>query len=451
MDTLALSMIVKNGATDLAYCLASVRGVVDEIVVADTGSSDGSPQIAREFGARVIHIPWDDDFSKARNLSLAEVRSDWVVVLDADERLDGGAKQHLPALFAHKGVSGYQVTIRNWVTNLSTTIWDRSALPNDGSYAAASHLPGFVDHENVRMFRRSKEIYFTGRVHETVGWRIQESGRAIGSSPLRIHHMGMLRDTQERARKIQFYRDLGKQKVADMPSNAQAHFELGVAELENFGNLREALASFENSCRINPKFGVAWFFLGVCHFRLGEFPRALDCFQRAERFAHATALTAEMTGDAFYNLGDFESACACYRRGLKRAESSTSLESKLGVAEARCGNERSGLRRIRQCIEKEPANPELYDRLISVQVWLKDLSAAAFTAERKLSSVVARAEDFLRAASIRAQMKDWTHAATILGDGVREFPDYEPLRTNLFKIETLINSAAQGLAEKARV
>jgi tetratricopeptide (TPR) repeat protein len=451
MDTLALSMIVKNGATDLAYCLASVRGVVDEMIVADTGSADGSPQIARELGARVIHIPWQDDFSKARNLSLAQVRSDWVLMLDADERLDASANEYLPALVANKRVSGYQVAIRNWVTSLSTTVWDRSAVPNDGSYPPARQFPGFVDHENVRLFRRSKDIYFTGRVHETVGWRIQETGGTIGQSRLLIHHMGMVRDPQERARKVQFYRDLGRQKVADMPANAQAHFELGVSELENFGNLREALASFEKSCQINPKFGVAWFFLGVCHFRLGEFPRALDCFQRAERFAHATPLTAEMTGDTYYNLGDFEAAGTCYRRGLKRTASSTSLESKLGVAEVRSGNERSGLRWIRQAIEKDSASPELYDRLISAEVWLKNLPAAAVAAERKLNAVAARPEDFLRAASIRAQMKDWTHAAAILRHGLREFPDSEALQTNMCKIETLLNSATQSLAEKARV
>jgi tetratricopeptide (TPR) repeat protein len=421
--------------------------VVSEIVVADTGSTDESREVAKAAGAQVIEIPWEDDFAKARNLALAAVKSDWVLMLDADERLDPGATRHMATLLADARTSGYQVAIRNWVTSLATTVWDRSAVANDGSYEPARHFPGYVDHENVRLFRRSPDIYFTGRVHETVGWRIQESGGTIGNSPLLIHHMGMVRDAHVRARKIQFYRDLGKLKVADMPTNAQAHFELGVAELENFGNVREALASFEAACQINPRFGVACFFLGVCHFRLGEFRRALECFQRAERLGHATPLNAEMTGDACYNLGDFEGAGTCYRRGLKRVHASSSLESKLGVAEVRSGSERAGLRRIRQAIEKEPANPDLYDRLISAEVWLKHLDAGAAAAERKLQSVATRPEDFLRAASIRAQMKEWPHAATILMHGVREFPNHEPLRNNLAKVETLLNSANHNLNE----
>ena len=449
MPTLALSMIVKNAAQDLADCIGSVRGVAQQIVVADTGSTDNSVALARELGAEVISIPWNNDFAEARNLSLAQVTTDWVLMLDADERLDASASDFLVAHMDDKRIAGYQVTIRNYVLSLASTVWDRSAVPNDSAYAPARRFPGYVDHENVRLFRRHPDIYFTGRVHETVGWKIQEIGREIGHSRLIIHHMGMVRDVQERARKIQFYRDLGKQKVADMPENAQAHFELGVAELENFGNVQAALGSIETACRLNPKFAVAWFFAGVCHFRLGEFPKALECFEKSERHGNTTALAAEMAGDTLYNLREYESAAARYRRGLKRTLDSTSLESKLGVAEVRSGNERSGIRLIRQAIKKQPSNPDLHDRLILAEVWLKHLPNAADAAEKKLTETSPRPEDFLRAASICMQMKDCFRAAQILTKGLASFPESDPLKTNLFKIETLLQSAKHGLAEKA--
>ncbi len=91
MPTVALSMIVKNAARDLPECLASVRGGVSEIVVADTGSTDDTAAIAQKAGARVISVPWENDFSKARNFPLELVTADWVLSLDADERLDPGA------------------------------------------------------------------------------------------------------------------------------------------------------------------------------------------------------------------------------------------------------------------------------------------------------------------------------------------------------------------------
>jgi tetratricopeptide (TPR) repeat protein len=80
-------MIVRDEAACLASCLASVRGFVEEMVVVDTGSVDGTVAIAQEAGAKVHHLPWPGDFAAARNAALEQVKGDWVLVLDADERL----------------------------------------------------------------------------------------------------------------------------------------------------------------------------------------------------------------------------------------------------------------------------------------------------------------------------------------------------------------------------
>lgn len=88
-------MIVKNEETRLARCLESVREVVDEMIVLDTGSSDRTISIAKEFGAIVQSFEWCNDFSAARNESLNYVNGDWVLVLDADEVL---ASAIVPAL-----------------------------------------------------------------------------------------------------------------------------------------------------------------------------------------------------------------------------------------------------------------------------------------------------------------------------------------------------------------
>ncbi|MDJ0798525.1 MAG: glycosyltransferase [Calothrix sp. MO_167.B12] len=84
---LSLCMIVKNEAIALPKCLQSVKQIVDEIVVLDTGSTDKTPQIAEKYGAQVHHFQWSNDFSAARNEALKYVTGDWVLVLDADETL----------------------------------------------------------------------------------------------------------------------------------------------------------------------------------------------------------------------------------------------------------------------------------------------------------------------------------------------------------------------------
>lgn len=85
--SISLCMIVKNEEAALPKCLNSVKNFVDEMIVLDTGSSDRTPQIAQEFGAKVYNFQWSNNFSTARNAALKYVTSDWVLVLDADEIL----------------------------------------------------------------------------------------------------------------------------------------------------------------------------------------------------------------------------------------------------------------------------------------------------------------------------------------------------------------------------
>jgi Flp pilus assembly protein TadD len=447
MPTLALSMIVKNAERDLPACLASVTGLVTEMVVADTGSTDSSPEIARQAGAKVFSIPWKNDFAKARNLSLAQVTSDWVLMLDADEHLDPAASSVIPSLLSGKDADAYQVPIRNYLLSLAKKVWDRPARPNDSTYAPARPYPAYVEHENVRLFRRDPEIYFTGRVHETVGHRVREAGKKLGTAPFCIHHFGMVVDDSVMVKKLLFYRDLGRLKLEETPNDAQAHLEIGIVELENLGNVAQALQYFERACSLNPRFGVAWFFAGKSQFRLGQHPDVLRSLQRAEAAGHTTAAVAELAGDANYNLGDFQAARASYGRALKRDPSSPVLESKLGLAEVRSGKPASGLARIRRAIERDFTNPELHDRLIVVEAWLDHLPEAAEAAERKLAAVSPRPEDFLRAASIRGQMKDWQRASALLRLGLIIFPDSEPLRVSLSSIETSLNLVSASFAK----
>ncbi|MFC6548219.1 glycosyltransferase [Cohnella cellulosilytica] len=78
-------MIVKNEEKYLARCLDSAAAMVDEIIVVDTGSTDRTIEIALEYGAKLFHFEWCDDFSAARNYALKQASGDWMLVLDADE------------------------------------------------------------------------------------------------------------------------------------------------------------------------------------------------------------------------------------------------------------------------------------------------------------------------------------------------------------------------------
>ena len=92
---LTLCTIARDEEGFLPGCLASVRGLVDRVVVVDTGSADRTVALAEAAGAKVVRHAWDDDFAAARNAALEHVRDGYVLVLDADERLGPGAKRAL--------------------------------------------------------------------------------------------------------------------------------------------------------------------------------------------------------------------------------------------------------------------------------------------------------------------------------------------------------------------
>ncbi len=421
-------MIVKDAEADLARCLESTKGVVDEIVIGDTGSTDSSMEIARRYGARVVTFAWENHFSKARNRVLEENRTDWILFMDADEVLDPAAAQSIPTLMARQDLAGYKVTIWNYVLTLTNRLWDSPAKPNPNRLEAARQYPAYVEHQNIRLFRRHPEIYFEGRVHETTGHRILATGRQLGEADFVIHHFGLAVDAETRLRKGAFYRELGREKVRDKPNDAQAHFELGIEELDTFRDPAAALSCFERVIELNPKSHRAWAFAGIALVRLERYPEGLKRLKRAEQLGGQSVLVFETQGDAYYHAGDFHAARRCYQKARDCGGGSAIIESKLGVSEVRLSRTASGLRHMERAIEREPNFGELYDILVMAAVWMGNPKLAAETAERRLAAVEPTAEGYLRAASIRAQLGEWPRVAEILGEGRQRFPESPKLR-----------------------
>lgn len=92
---ISLAMIVKNEEKHIRNCLEKVYNIVDEIVIVDTGSTDKTIEIAKEFGAKIYEFNWCDDFAAARNFAAEKCTGDWILVLDADEYVSVGDRKTL--------------------------------------------------------------------------------------------------------------------------------------------------------------------------------------------------------------------------------------------------------------------------------------------------------------------------------------------------------------------
>jgi len=169
---LSVCLITKNEERFLAGCLDSVRAAADEIVVVDTGSLDRTVEIARDYGCRVLHRAWDDDFSAARNSGLAAARGRWILCLDADERVSDAAAL-IPAIReAAPEVGGFLIERHDVVTH-----------PEDGQ---TDVYPIGI----LRLFRNQPAIRYEGIVHERPNETVVRAGLQIrGLATLKLTHL----------------------------------------------------------------------------------------------------------------------------------------------------------------------------------------------------------------------------------------------------------------------
>ena len=139
-------IIAKDEAGNIGRCLASLRGVADEVVVGDTGSSDATAAIAKSHGAKVVDVAWEDDFARARNATLAHCQGDWVLWVDADEEWVGAGEE------LHWVLAGTSRDMDGWLVSITNEM-------GHGTEARSAHPA-------VRVFRRG--LSWAGRVHEQV-------------------------------------------------------------------------------------------------------------------------------------------------------------------------------------------------------------------------------------------------------------------------------------------
>ncbi|ABC81111.1 glycosyl transferase, family 2 [Anaeromyxobacter dehalogenans 2CP-C] len=225
---MSLCVIAKDEERMLPGCLESVRGVVDEIVLVDTGSTDRTRELARAAGAKVLERPWDDDFAAPRNLAAAHATGDWVLPLDADERLAPGAG---PAL---------RRTLRRAAFDVGLVRCHNADAPDAPaaevlSGARRAGPPALLP----RVVRRAPGLRWTGRIHESVlDWAAARGGR-IAALELDLVHLGYAKEIWEGRGKRERNLALLRRRAAEEPDSVIALGYLA-AELLALGRAEEA-------------------------------------------------------------------------------------------------------------------------------------------------------------------------------------------------------------------
>ncbi|MFP5227935.1 MAG: glycosyltransferase [Acidobacteriota bacterium] len=387
MPTLELQMIVKDGvAAGLARCLSSVAPVADRILIGDTGSTDATPAIARQFGAELLSVPWDDDFARARNRVLAHRRCDWILVLDADEMLDRDAAHQIRPLLDQPGLFAFESWRWNYMRDSHTRLGSQSPRVNPLVLEESQPFPAYVPSLTTRLFRSHPGIRYEGYVHETVTNRLAALGLRSGRAGFIVHHFGHAEDREsDRARKNDLYQSLIEKKLASAGQDPQALFELGLSELEHRRRPAAALAHFDRACALDPGCAAAWLFAGICLVRTGNAPEALRRLARAADLGLRNAIFWQTLGDVYFHSARYTDARAAYEAATRQGEAAPLALAKLGASEVHLGLKDQGLHRLQSAIAGDPGFAELYDILAAAALLAGDRRLAAETVSNRLA------------------------------------------------------------------
>lgn len=245
MARISLCMIAKDEEQFLQSCLDSVHNLVDEIILVDTGSTDGTIEIAESFGAKIFHYKWDDDFSKPRNVSLEKATGDWILVMDPDERLAVRDHVLIRQLLSAEN-KAFSLPTRNYVFAKKPFM---SYSDSNDIYADMNEeMPFYWVSDKVRLFPNNKNIKFKGPVHEMVESSLKQEGIVIDKSPVPIHHYSQLDKRRSRYKRF-FYMNITRKKVLNDPKNAKAYLELG-KEYFNLRLYHRAIQTFRNGINL---------------------------------------------------------------------------------------------------------------------------------------------------------------------------------------------------------
>ena len=289
--------MVKDVGQFIRPCLDSIKELVDEIIIVDTGSSDDTLSIVKEYGCKIINVPWDNDFSEPRNIGIEEANGNWVLLMDADERLQTELnKLELKAKLAH-----------------STYNWYMGKMVKGSTY----YKP--------RLVSKNAGPKFIGKVHEFLS--AAKTKNSLNCDFLNIDEEKSTKTKEDWTNKfnrdISVLRDELKNNALDSALRARWNFYLGES-LKNTKKYEEAIVHYEecydNSAWFEEKFHsalhIAW-----CYFNSGK-SEYIDKIKYWCEIAYGVDARVE----PLYLLGKLYKNIKKYKRAIHTWEECLSIE-----------------------------------------------------------------------------------------------------------------------------
>jgi tetratricopeptide (TPR) repeat protein len=419
----SLTMIVRNEEHHLPGCLASVRALADEIVIVDTGSTDRTKAIALSFGAKVFDVPWQDSFAAARNAAIERSTGEWILSMDADDRLNAADRDLLAAFLPTLG------------TQLAAFVMTNCC------HGAPGEIPTFLD--QVRLFPNRPNHRWVYRVHEQIVPSLIAGGCEICRLPIGITHIGYA-DPAARWAKVQRNIRLAELDRQERPGDPVPLLHLGAAAIE-LGDLNEGTRLLEESLRLAgrqpSRVARVFALLAEAGRRAKDLPATLRWCQAGRSWFPDDPELLFREAAALREMGDLASAEARLRQLLTIPENPSvfgngpvGLRGPIGrgalaslLLEA--GRPLEAIVEWTQAIEQEPSHlPSqcgLAETLMRLGRW-SDLERQ----RTKLASMGSEGAEAAASFHVRSLLArgDLSGAQKVADDAVQQFPNSVPIR-----------------------
>jgi len=303
-EGISLCMIVKNEERFLEACLESVKDVVDEINIIDTGSTDRTIEIAQKYGAKIDYREWCNDFSLARNESLSMATRRWTLVLDGDEELERESVEMLRSLRSTPaGLAAVYINIVNLV---------------DDSAGA-----GTMSHRLIRLFPTTPELRYGGVIHEALARPNGEEFPAV-LSPITILHKGYTVELLASREKDARNRPLLERAYEEHGDDLFSMFNFGNSEI-SCGNTERGIEILERMLAqaIVPKlyFPIAYLMIAQAYCeKLGQLDLALEKIEEAATKFSNDAGIIFTKGQILMKMQRLDEAREMFERALEMRE-----------------------------------------------------------------------------------------------------------------------------------